>query len=231
MLVCVVIPTYNEKENIALLLKKILSTKVSGVRFKPIVVDDNSPDGTAAIARHFKNVVVISRPSKLGLGTAYIAGFKKAFSLGADAVFTMDADFSHDFGVAGSFIKKIRGDYDLVIGSRYIKGGGTNWGPTRIIISGGANLMAKILIGIPVSDQTSGFRCYRASILKSINPDSIKSSGYSFLEEILYKCYKKGARIAEVPIFFADRRNGKSKLERKEIVKFLITLLRLMLYG
>ena len=227
LIAAVIVPTYNEKENIATLLKKITSTKVSGVKFNVIVVDDSSPDGTAAIARRFKNVIVISRPAKLGLGTAYVAGFKKAFSLGADAIFTMDADLSHDFGVAPAFIEKIREGNDLVIGSRYIKGGGTNWGASRKIISGGANLLAGIILGVPAHDQTSGFRCYKASLLKSIHPELLKSSGYSFLEEMIYRCHKKGAKIAEVPIFFADRTQGKSKLGKKEIYKFPFILLKL----
>jgi dolichol-phosphate mannosyltransferase len=231
LLAAVVIPTYNEKENISKLIPKILSLKVAGTKFKIIVVDDNSPDGTAKAVKKFSNVILISRPFKLGLGSAYVAGFKKAISLNADVVFSMDADHSHDFYCAKDFIKAIREGADVAIGSRYIPGGGTNWEISRKIISGGANFLARSILGVPATDLTSGYRCYRIPLLKKVINKEFKSTSYSFLEELIYYCHKSGAKIAEVPIFFADRVSGKSKLRKMEILKFPFTLLRLRFFS
>lgn len=225
------IPTYNEKKNLERLLPKILSQKIKGVEFKAIVVDDNSPDGTAKAAKKFRKVFLVSRPCKMGLGSAYLAGFKKAFELNADVVFSMDADLSHDFDYSKDFIREIQAGAGVVIGSRYVAGGGTNWAISRKIISGGANFLARLILGVPANDLTSGFRCYKISLLKKIDFSKIKSTSYSFLEELIYHCHKKGAKIKEVPIFFADRTSGKSKLRKMEIVKFPFTLLRLRFFG
>jgi len=227
----VVVPTYNERENLSKLIPKILSEKIPGVKFKIIVVDDNSPDGTAKVAKRFSSVVLLSRPKKLGLGSAYLAGFKKAIELRADVVFSMDADLSHDFSYSKAFVEKIRKGADVVIGSRYVPGGGTNWTVDRKIISGGANFLAKLILGVPANDLTSGFRCYRASLLKKVVNVKFKSTSYSFLEEMIYYCHKNSAKIAEVPIFFADRVSGKSKLRKLEILKFPFTLLRLRFFS
>ncbi len=227
LIAAVVVPTYNEKENIKKVIKKIFSQKIKGVEFKVIVVDDNSPDGTAEEAKKFKGVILVSRPAKLGLGTAYIAGFKRAYKIGADVVFSMDADLSHDFSYARDFIEAVRKGNDVVIGSRYVPGGGTNWTVSRKMISGGANMLARTILGVPAKDLTSGFRCYSIPLLKKIDLDHTTSTSYSFLEELIYRCYKKGARIAEVPIFFADRVSGESKLRYSEIAKFPFTLIKL----
>ena len=229
MLAYVVTPTYNEKQNIKKLLPKILSTKVPGVTFKIIVVDDNSTDGTAKEAKKFKNVRVILRPAKLGLGSAYVTGFGEAIKLGADVIFSMDADLSHDFGYAKDFIEKIKEGNDVVVGSRNVQGGGTNWPISRKIISRGASFLAQVILGVPVKDLTSGYRCYKASILKKALKREFKSTSYSFLEELIYYCHLEKAKIVEVPIFFKDRTIGKSKLRKMEIAKFPFTLLRLRL--
>jgi dolichol-phosphate mannosyltransferase len=229
MLAIIVTPTYNEKENIKKLIPKILSQKIPGVKFKIIVIDDNSPDGTAKIAKKFKNVQVISRPTKLGLGSAYVTGFGEAIKQGADVIFSMDADLSHNFDYAKDFITQIKQGSDVVIGSRYVKGGGTNWPVSRKIISGGANVLARVILGVPANDLTSGYRCYKTSILKKALVNEFISTSYSFLEEMIYYCHKEGAKIAEVPIFFKDRTIGKSKLRKIEIIKFPFTLLRLRL--
>ncbi len=226
MKTAVIIPTYNESDNIEALVKEILA--LDGIT-EIIIVDDNSPDGTGEIADELTNVYrgikVIHRPTKLGLGTAHIAGFKEALALGADCIVTMDADFSHhpryipDL-VAGSW------DAQLVIGSRYVDRGGTiNWGLQRQILSRVANTFARLVLGLKAHDCTAGFRCYRREVLESIELDEIFSDGYSFLIEMLYKCQQRGWEIGEVPIIFEDRRRGASKISRREIFKALYTVL------
>ncbi|HIH21119.1 MAG: polyprenol monophosphomannose synthase [Candidatus Diapherotrites archaeon] len=229
----VVIPTYNEASNIRLLAKEVLSV---GKEFSVIIVDDDSGDGTGKIAEELrrkspKRVFVIHRKKKRGLGGAYIAGFKKALELNAKLVFSMDADFSHDPKVLPEFAEKISQGFDVVLGSRYIKGGGVSWTGTRLALSKGANTLAKTLLGIPANDLTTGFRCYKREVLGKIGLDSVRSNGYSFLEEVLYLCYKKGFRIGEIPIFFKNRTEGQSKLGRKEILNFFLTVIRLKLKG
>ena len=229
----VVIPTYNEASNIRLLAKEVLSV---GKEFSVIIVDDDSRDGTGKIAEELrrkspKRVFVIHRKKKRGLGGAYIAGFKKALELNAKLVFSMDADFSHDPKVLPEFAEKISQGFDVVLGSRYIKGGGVSWTGTRLALSKGANTLAKTLLGIPANDLTTGFRCYKREVLGKIGLDSVRSNGYSFLEEVLYLCYKKGFRIGEIPIFFKNRTEGQSKLGRKEILNFFLTVIRLKLKG
>src|SRR3989344_3867467 len=152
MLAAVVIPTYNEKNNLRKLIPSIKSQKISGVKFLLIVVDDNSPDGTAGEAKKFSGVIVISRPAKLGLGSAYITGFAEGMKMGAEVVFSMDADLSHDFSYAKEFIREIRGGADVVIGSRYVTGGGTNWPISRKLISFGANILSKTILSVPAND-------------------------------------------------------------------------------
>ncbi len=230
MLAIVVTPTYNEKENIKKLIPRIFSQKIPGVKFKVLVIDDNSSDGTAKEAKKFKNVQVISRPAKLGLGSAYVTGFGEAIRQKADVIFSMDADLSHNFDYAKDFIEQIGKGADVVIGSRYVKGGGTNWPVSRKIISGGANTLARTILGVPAKDLTSGYRCYKTGILKEALKNEFISTSYSFLEEMIYYCHREGAKISEVPIFFKDRTIGKSKLRKMEIAKFPFTLLRLRLY-
>jgi dolichol-phosphate mannosyltransferase len=229
MQVSVIVPTYNEKENIESLTTQLLalSTKVH-----IIVVDDNSPDGTGEIADQLAaendgRVSVIHRPCKLGLGTAYVAGFKEALAKGADLVCSMDADFSHNPRYIPKIVDKINQRYDLVIGSRYVWGGGSTQPLDRKVFSWGANTVTRVLLGLHAHDTTAGFRCYRRQVLQSLDLDSIKSSGYSFLFEMLFRVEQHGWKVGEVSIIFEDRRLGASKISRNEIIKALMLVLRL----
>ena len=226
----VVIPTYNEADNIAALIQEVLD---SASRISVLVVDDASPDGTGRIvddiAAAGENVAVIHRPGKMGLGSAYRAGFRHAISEGFEQVVTMDADFSHDPKVIPQLLAGMA-DHDVMIGSRYVPGGGTvNWDFRRRLLSHGANTFAKLLLRFNTNDNTSGFRCYRRRVLESVRFDEIRSSGYSFLVEILYRCARMGFTIGECPITFVDRRFGKSKLSRGEIFQGIKTVFRLRL--
>ncbi len=224
----VIVPTYNEAENIRLLVAEVLALPV-GVDV--LIVDDNSPDGTGEIAdelaARYTAVHVLHRTAKLGLGTAYIAGFKYALDHGYDRVMTMDADFSHHPRYIPALLEKSL-EADLVIGSRYVRGGGTS-GCTlpRKLLSWGANAFAKLVLGLKAMDCTAGFRCYRREVLESIELDTIFANGYSFLIEMLYRCQRSGWRVSEVPILFENRQRGASKISREEIIKALYTVLRL----
>jgi dolichol-phosphate mannosyltransferase len=228
MRAAIVIPTYNESDNIESLVEAIMAL---GEERRVIIVDDNSPDGTGELAedlaRERSAVHVLHRPAKLGLGTAYIAGFKRAFTLGAERIMTMDADFSHHPRYIPRLLARSQ-THDLVIGSRYVDGGGTlHCGLRRQVLSRTANTVARIVLGLRAHDCTAGFRCYRRQVLESIGLDHIFSDGYSFLVEMLYKCQQQGYRIAEVPIIFEDRRKGASKISRQEIFKAMYTVFRL----
>lgn len=211
----IIIPTYNEYDNMRPLLEQIFTyAPASDI----LIVDDNSPDGTGKLADEIAaqnpRVHVMHRAGKLGLGTAYIAGFKYAVEHQYDAAFEMDADFSHDPRYLPDFLRAIE-SADLVIGSRYVAGGGTpNWSLLRRFISGGGNIFARVMLGIPVHDCTAGFRCYRREVLESIDLDTIESQGYAFQVELAYRVYKRGFKIVETPIIFKDRRVGKSKMSR-----------------
>jgi dolichol-phosphate mannosyltransferase len=201
------------------------------IEVQVIVVDDNSPDGTGAIADELAgsdfHVRVIHRPGKLGLGTAYIAGFKSALSMGAGRILTMDADFSHHPRYVPDLVAGSR-DADLVIGSRYVRGGGTRQCTLpRKVLSWGANTFAKMVLWLQAMDCTAGFRCYRREVLESIDLDSIFSDGYSFLIEMLYHVQHQGWRVAEVPIIFENRLHGASKISRQEILRAMYTVVRL----
>lgn len=228
MTTAVIIPTYNERENLPDLVRHILALPDP---LRIIIVDDASPDGTGVVAdelaaRH-ACLHVLHRAGKLGLGTAYVAGFKRAFELGVDCVMTMDADFSHHPRYIPDILRAAE-EVDIVIGSRYVPGGGTrHWGWQRVMLSWGANTFARIVLGLRAHDCTAGFRCYRRAVLESIDLDRILSNGYSFLLELLYACQSQGWRIGEVPILFADRQRGASKISRQEIFKALYTVLRL----
>lgn len=223
----IIIPTYNEVENLPLLLEQIfLYTPATDV----LIVDDNSQDGTGKLAEELKQgnhrIHVLHRPGKLGLGTAYIAGFKYAIQHGYDAAFEMDADFSHDPRYLPDFLKAIE-HADLVIGSRYIPGGSTpNWSLVRRLISGGGNIFARFVLGIPVHDCTGGFRCYRRQVLQSIDLDAIQSRGYAFQVELTYRVLEQGFNIVETPITFLDRRLGKSKMSRKIFIEAFTWVVR-----
>ena len=225
----VIIPTYNERDNIDLLLDELLALPVN---LSAINVDDNSPDGTgqaadAWAARYPERVQVVHRAGKLGLGTAYIAGFKRAFESDYDRILTMDADFSHHPRYIPAMLDLSR-ECDLVIGSRYVQGGGTlNCSARRKALSRGANTFAKVMLGLRAKDCTAGFRCYRRGVLQAIDLDSIRSNGYSFLIEMIYYVQRRGFSTGEVPIIFEDRRRGKSKISQAEVFRALQTVQRL----
>jgi dolichol-phosphate mannosyltransferase len=231
----VVIPTYNECENIETLATMLLDLPLSlGV----IIVDDNSPDGTGKIAdalaaQNRERMWVIHRTGKLGLGTAYLTGFRHALDSAkvggtVQRIMTMDADFSHHPRYIPAIVELSETGVDLVIGSRYIPGGGTPDFPLkRRILSSGANTVAKVLLGLQARDVTAGFRCYRRQVLEALPLDSIFSSGYSFLIEMLYLVQRAGYKVGEVPITFMDRTQGTSKISRREISRALYTVSRL----
>jgi dolichol-phosphate mannosyltransferase len=223
----IIVPTYNEAENLPLLLKEIFAY---APETEVLIVDDNSPDGTGELAEeiHRENpkVHVLHRPGKLGLGTAYIAGFKYAIEHNYYAAFEMDADFSHNPRYLPDFLKAIE-QTDLVIGSRYIRGGSTpNWSLLRRFISGGGNIYARFMLGMPIHDCTAGFRCYRTIVLRSIDLDAIQSQGYAFQIEMAYRVTQQGFRVVEIPISFVDRRVGKSKMSRKIFIEGFLWVLR-----
>lgn len=224
----VVIPTYNERENIAELIQRILE----GSRFRVLVVDDNSPDGTAAVvadlAADEPRVGLLLRPEKRGLGSAYVAGFRRALAEGAAFICEMDADFSHDPSYLPQLLAAAETRYDLALGSRYVPGGGTtDWGIIRQLISRGGNLYARAILGLPVMDATGGFRCYRRRVLETINLDDIQSNGYAFQIELVYRALRAGFRIGELPIIFPDRRVGRSKMSKRIVLEALINVWRL----
>jgi len=223
----IIIPTYNELENLPPLLKDIFSNAPTT---DILIVDDNSPDGTGELADKMSvedpRVHVLHRSGKLGLGTAYIAGFKYAIAHGYDAAFEMDADFSHDPCHLPAFLKEIE-HADLVIGSRYIPGGSTpNWSLSRRLISGCGNIFARVVLNMPVRDCTAGFRCYRREVLERIGLDTIRSQGYGFQVEMAYRVQKMGFKIVETPIVFMDRRVGKSKMSRAIVFEAFTFVLR-----
>jgi dolichol-phosphate mannosyltransferase len=212
----IIIPTFNEVENIAKLIHDI---KAVDSNLHVLVVDDNSPDGTAQrvnmLKQEIDDIYLIEREGKKGLGTAYVAGFKFALQNGYEYIFEMDADFSHDPKEIPSFIKAMD-DADLVIGSRYIKGVNVvNWPLSRLLLSYFANQYTRIITGLPVCDATAGYKCIRRNVLQAIDLADIHSGGYSFQIEMNFKAWKKGFRIKEIPIIFIDRALGKSKMSKK----------------
>ena len=226
----IVIPTYNEKENLERITKKIFEVDTS---LNILVVDDNSPDGTGKIADTLREkdprVNVIHRGAKEGLGRAYLAGFRWALDRDYDYVFEMDADFSHNPEYLPNFLKEAETS-DLVIGSRYVKGVNViNWPMQRLLLSYAANQYVRLIIGLPITDATGGFKCFTRKVLESLDFNKISSSGYSFQIEVNYYCWKKGFRIKEIPIIFVDREQGVSKMSTgiiKEAI-FLIWKLRI----
>jgi len=227
--VSVIVPTYNERENLPILIETInkvfVEEKIVG---EIVIIDDNSPDGTGQLAeqlrRKYKFLKVIHRPSKLGLGSAYREGFRAAEG---KLLFTMDADLSHDPAYMPQFIERAE-HADVVIGSRYVEGGGIiGWGLYRKLVSKIANFLAGIVVGADVNDITSGYRAYRKEVLEKVPLEEIQSSGYAFQLEILYEIRKKGFKIDSVPIVFTDRRKGRSKLGMREILSFLMLTIKL----
>ncbi|OQA89884.1 MAG: Undecaprenyl-phosphate mannosyltransferase [Elusimicrobia bacterium ADurb.Bin231] len=222
----VIIPTYNESENIEKMV-----CRVTGLGFCVLVIDDNSPDGTGELLEKLKNsnsdLYVMRRTGKLGLGTAYIQGFKWAIKNNFDLIFTMDADFSHNPDYLPELRKKLD-EYDYIIGSRYVKGGGVrNWPATRKVISRVGNFYAKTILRFDVNDCTSGFSGFKRKVIETINLENIKSEGYGFLIEMKYRTYKNGFRIFEYPIIFTDRTLGKSKISKNIIWEALFLVWKL----
>lgn len=226
----IVIPTINEEENIEPLVKGIMAQNLG---LNLIFVDDNSSDNTRKIIRGLmkKNNLIhlIEREKKLGIGTAYIAGMRYAIeALGSRIIFTMDADLSHDPNDLPKFLDEINSGADIVIGSRYVKGGKIiGWTFYRKLMSRVANFLAKIVLGLKVSDVTTGFRCYKREVLEGINYKEIKSNGYSTLQELLYLAIRKKFKVKEFPLVLVDRIQGESKLSKSETVKFFMNLMEL----
>jgi dolichol-phosphate mannosyltransferase len=212
----VIVPTYNERENVARIIDSVLS---QDERFSVLIVDDGSPDGTGAIVDDIAllndRVHALHRPKKLGLGTAYLAGFKWALARDFAFVFEMDADFSHDPGHLPQFLTAIE-NADLVLGSRYRDGKVTvvNWPISRLMLSYSANVYARMVTGLQLFDATGGFKCFRREVLATIDLDDVRSNGYAFQIEVSFRAWKKGFRIAEIPIVFTDRTEGESKMSK-----------------
>jgi dolichol-phosphate mannosyltransferase len=213
----VIVPTYNERFNIARLIPAVLAQDPS---LEMLVVDDASPDGTGgvvdAIAANNDRIHVIHREGKLGLGTAYIAGFRWALERKYDLVFEMDADFSHNPELLPEFLQAVK-EADVVLGSRY-QGGRVNvvnWPMSRLFLSYAANIYARAVTGLPVSDTTGGFKCFRRNVLESIDLNSVRSNGYAFQIEMSFRAWKRGFRLFEIPIIFVDRTEGVSKMSKK----------------
>ncbi len=228
--VLVIIPTYQERENIGQLIPQVLE---QAPEVDILVVDDNSPDGTAAVVERLAEttprVHLLKRECKLGLGTAYLAGFRFALERGYDLAFEMDADFSHDPHEIPKFIEAAS-EADLIIGSRYVTQGDTqNWPLRRRLLSQWGNLYAHLVTGMSVKDATSGYRCFRRVLLEQLDLDRIASNGYAFQIEIAFRVWKLGLRIREIPIVFADRMAGQSKMDRHIIWEALWGLWRLRL--
>ncbi len=232
----VVLPTYNERENLEPIVDAILRQSPD---FDVLVVDDNSPDGTGQIADRLvaevpgQRVHVLHREGKRGLGTAYIAGFNWALERGYGYVFEMDADFSHDPADLVRLREAIRsGRGDVAVGSRWVGQGGTrNWSFLRTFISRGGSLYARLVLGVPVRDLTSGFKCFARRVLEALDLEAVGSNGYAFQVEMNYRCDRLGFHIAEVPIVFVDRRVGKSKMGTHIVLEAMLVVLRLRLQG
>ncbi len=220
----IIVPTFNELDNITKLIPDLLSRTANP---DILIVDDNSPDGTAEFIQQLAvsndRIHLIKREKKMGLGTAYIEGFKFALKNNYDFIFEMDADYSHDPKEIPNFLNAIQQN-DLVLGSRYSNGVNVvNWPMRRLLLSYFANIYTRIITGLPVKDATGGFKCFRRKVLETINLDRVKSNGYAFQIEMTYKAFKKGFRIKEIPIIFIDRMKGKSKMS-KRIVREAITM-------
>jgi dolichol-phosphate mannosyltransferase len=227
----VIIPTYNEAENLGPITSAVLAAEP---RVDILVVDDNSPDGTGdladALALKEPRVRVLHRQKKEGLGKAYLHAFRWALDEGYDYVIEMDADFSHDPRYLPVLLDEAMGGTDLVLGSRYVYGGGTvNWGPGRRAISRGGSLYARSILGVRIQDLTGGFKCFRRAVLEAIDLGAVKSSGYAFQIELTYRALKAGFKIKEVPIVFEDRRVGQSKMSRKIFLEALTMVWKLKL--
>lgn len=228
----VIIPTYNERENVATVIKKLNSLN-TGVDI--LIVDDNSPDGTAEIIKGLqkecKNLSLLKRSGKLGLGTAYIKGFNWALERGYQYILEMDADLSHNPDDVPRLIKECKKGYDLVIGSRYCDGVNViNWPIKRLLLSYSANKYTRIVTGLPIKDATAGFKCFNRKVLEDINFNRVKSSGYSFQIEMNFRVWKKGYSLKEIPIVFEERSEGKSKMSKNIVFEavFMVWKLKIL---
>jgi len=227
----IIIPTYNERENLTELARQVFAQNLPT---EILVVDDNSPDGTGALADEMAaadpRVHVMHRPGKMGLGSAYCAGFRWALDRDYEAVFEMDADFSHNPESLGTFLNELE-NADLVLGSRYLHGVTVvNWPLSRLILSYAANVYSRVITGMHYKDLTGGYKCFRRQVLESVDLNRVKSDGYAFQIEMTFKAWRKGFRIREIPILFVDRRAGVSKMS-KHIVReaaWMVWRLRLL---
>jgi dolichol-phosphate mannosyltransferase len=228
------LPTYNEAENLERMIRAL-----EPVGARVLVIDDSSPDGTGAIAdrlaAELEWVDVLHRERKEGLGPAYLAGFRSALAEGAELIVEMDCDFSHDPADVPRLLAAAEAGADLVLGSRYVEGGSVSddWGIVRRAISTGGSLYARLLLGIPISDLTGGFKCFRRTVLETIDLDAVHSKGYAFQIELTYRALRKGFRVVEVPIRFVDRTHGGSKMSRAIVLEAIwkvpeLRLLRLV---
>jgi dolichol-phosphate mannosyltransferase len=231
----VIIPTYNEKENISWIISAIISMNEG---FHVLVIDDSSPDGTASIVKDLQHkypssLFIEERKGKLGLGTAYIYGFRWAMNRGYDFIFEMDADFSHNPADLKRLYQACRqGGADMAIGSRYVKGGGTvNWPRNRILLSKGGSLYTRLITWMPIHDTTAGFVCYKREVLESINLNELHFLGYAFQIEMKFAAWKLGFRILEVPIIFEDRKFGISKMHKGIVKEGILGVLKLRWYS
>lgn len=226
----IIIPTYNEADNAERIIRAVFAQEQNtpDVELNILIVDDNSPDGTSDIVRKLQSAIgeklhLLSRAGKMGLGTAYVAGFKYGLEKGFDYIFEMDADFSHDPEEIPNFLREIK-EYDVVLGSRYITGANVaNWPLRRLLLSYYANKYARIVTGIKVYDTTGGFKCFRREVLAAIDLDDIHSNGYAFQIEMNFRAWRKKFRIKEIPIVFVDRHAGTSKMS-KAIVREAVGL-------
>jgi dolichol-phosphate mannosyltransferase len=231
--VLVIVPTYNERDNLPQIVAAVHEHLPDA---DLLVVDDNSPDGTGQLADEIAardpKISVLHRPGKQGLGTAYVAGFKWALEREYQFLFEMDCDFSHDPKYLPVLLARARAGADLVLGSRYVDGGGTvNWGPLRKLISRGGSLYARTILGVGVRDLTGGFKCFRRRVLEALDLDSVSAQGYGFQIEMTYRAVKQGFRVEEVPIVFVDRRVGQSKMSKKIFLEALTLVWKLRLGG
>jgi dolichol-phosphate mannosyltransferase len=222
----VCLPTYNERENLELMVRA-LGEQIDTARDRVLVIDDDSPDGTGAIADELQAelpwVEVLHRKGKEGLGKAYLAGFHHALAEGAELVLEIDCDFSHDPKEVPHLIATCEAGADLALGSRWVDGGGTvNWGRGRMFVSRGGSLYARTILGVHVRDLTGGFKCFRRTVLETIDLDAIAAKGYGFQIETTYRALRAGFKVVELPITFVDRRVGESKMDGSIVVEAML---------
>jgi dolichol-phosphate mannosyltransferase len=233
----IVMPTYNERENLPHALNRIREVADGQhVQLHTLIVDDDSPDGTGRLAdqlaTEYPDVSVLHRRQKEGLGRAYIAGFRHAMEQGADVLFEMDADLSHDAAYLPDFLHLIDQGADLVLGSRYVIGGGVvNWPLSRTVISRGGSLYARTILGLPYHDLTGGYKCFRRHVLETLDLDAIGASGYGFQIEMTYRAHRAGFTIKELPIVFVDRQAGQSKMSGGIVLEAMLMVWRLRFGG